>query len=96
MWHTSRRTLGIGLALALAATALSGPTVLAFPAPADTTTFAPDSIQPPLPGPPTHSLPHPVAPFESPLEAVLRSVDQNRDSIVRSPETDRYVRVPAF
>jgi len=96
MWHTSRRTLGIGLALALTATALSGPSVLAFPAPADTTTFGPDSVVPPLPGPPTHSLPRPIAPFESPLEAMLRSVDQDWDSIVRSPETGRYVRVPAF
>jgi hypothetical protein len=76
-----RHELGIGLTLALAATALSGTSVLAVPAPLDTTTASgAESILPPSPGRPTGTYSYPV----------------NGTMIVQSPETGRNVRVPAF
>lgn len=48
MLHASRRQLGIGLALSLVATAMSGSAALAGPAPAGTTTASgPATILPP-------------------------------------------------
>ncbi len=81
MRNERRYKLGIGLTLALAATALGGTSALAFPAPLDTTTtHGPASILPPPPGAPNHNYSDPV----------------NGTVIMASPTTGLNVRVPAF
>ena len=81
MRNQRRYKLGIGLILALAATALGGTSALAFPAPLDTTTaHGPASILPPPPGAPNHN-------YSDPVDGTV---------IMASPITGHNVRVPAL
>ena len=109
MRHTSRHKLGIGLTFALAATALGGTSVLAFPVPTDKTTAAgTDSVLPPdvgtlLPWRQGAGTDIVVRSPETGLnvrvpafDSPLAQLDQNDIIVVRSPETGLNVRVPAF
>ncbi len=107
MRNQPRHKLGIGLTLALAATAFSGTGVMAFPAPADTTHAGAESIVPPDSTTPPSWLPAPVTDIftRSPetgrnvrlpgFDSPLRQSDGNGTIVGRSPETGRNVRLPA-
>jgi hypothetical protein len=110
MRNQPRHKLGIGFTLALAATALSGTSVMAFPAPADTTPVGAESIVPPDP---TRPLPGPSSPvtdifITSPetgrnvklpgFAATMEVAPAPLDCILMLPslETGCKVRLPAF
>jgi hypothetical protein len=112
MRNQPRHKWGIGLTLALAATALSGTGVMAFPAPADTTPVGAESIVPPDSTTPLPGVSSPVTDiiltspetgrnirlptFAATMEVAPAAPDAIHILILLSPETGRNVRLPAF